>query len=154
MRQKLDVSHSLFQFIERHVSTFEQSLPVDRCFDAAWAPIEEPDANCSLQVRDNLRYSGLRHPKVLGALGHAAPLHNGEEDMEIAQFQAPADAASPVFGHRDLPIWVEPSSYFPYIMFRSTVAPKDREQCSHDALSCDESEVGGFLSPTHQRRDL
>ena len=49
-----------------------------------------------LQVGDHFRDGGLGHRKLLGGLGHAAPMHDGEKNMKIAQLEVPADTTLPV----------------------------------------------------------
>jgi hypothetical protein len=39
--------------------------------------------------------AGLGHSKMSSALGHAAPVHHREKDMQIAQFEATTETTFP-----------------------------------------------------------
>src|SRR6187455_1412051 len=98
------------------MATFEQRVRVDGGLDPPRTAIEEADAKCVFHVGDRFGHGGLRHRKLLGRLCHAAPLHDGEKDMEIAQPEAPADATFPLLDllcHRD--------SLYRYSEFRSSL---------------------------------
>ena len=58
--------------------------------------IEKRDADSLLNGRDGLRDCTLRFSKMDSGLGHAAMLHDGKKDMQIAQSYTPADSAVPV----------------------------------------------------------
>jgi hypothetical protein len=51
-----------------------------------------------LERCDRLRDGGLRHAEMVAGLGHAAVLGDGEQDVQIAQPDPPADPTVPVGG--------------------------------------------------------
>jgi hypothetical protein len=54
-------------------------------------PIEQTNADDLFQLCDCLRYDRLRDCEVLGRFGHAAPLGDRDERIQLAQFQTTAD---------------------------------------------------------------
>jgi hypothetical protein len=94
--QELDISNPLFELVEDHVATIEQGPRVDRRLDALGAAVEKPHPQRVLQVGDRFGNGRLGHAELSGALGHAAALGDRGKDVEIAQFEPPADAALPV----------------------------------------------------------
>src|SRR6266545_2074359 len=95
IRQKLDIADPLLEFVEHHVSAFEQCFGIYRGRHAMRATVQEAYAEGHLQIGNRVRYGGLRHCKMRGRLGHAAPLHYGRKNMEVAQPEPAADAALP-----------------------------------------------------------
>jgi hypothetical protein len=53
-----------------------------------------------LKVSDSLLHNRLRNRELLGCLRHAAPLDDSEKHVNVAQFEATADAIFPA--HRSL----------------------------------------------------
>jgi hypothetical protein len=66
--------------------------------DAAWATIEEADAEGVFEVGDRSRNSGLRRGKPFRRLVHAAGFHYGHEDTHIVQLETALDAIDLVHG--------------------------------------------------------
>jgi hypothetical protein len=58
--------------------------------------IEQPHTKRVLEVADRLRHRRLRDVELLSRLGHAAPLHDREKDVQIAQPKTSADPALPI----------------------------------------------------------
>src|SRR6185503_20460952 len=94
--QEFDVPDALLQLVEHHVSALEKGACVDRRLDAAGTAIKKTDTQSSLQPRNRLRYRRLRHSKMSCAFGHAAPLHDSGENVQITQLDAPPKAALPL----------------------------------------------------------
>ena len=65
---------------------FEKRSTVWGGFNAFGYAVEELDTKHMLQVRDSVRYCWLRYRQDLGRLGHAAGLRDGDQGIEIAQF--------------------------------------------------------------------
>src|SRR5271169_6265329 len=107
--QKFDVSDPLPEFVEGDLTATDQGLPVKRRLDAAWAAVEKPHADRTLQVGYGLRHNGLRNPQMGCRLHHAARPNDGDEKMQIPQPQPAADAALPtgLGRHSQTPIEVE-----------------------------------------------
>ena len=59
-------------------------------------PIEQPDAKRTFHVPDYFGYRRLRHRKMLRRLRHAAPMHDGQKNVKIAQFEPAPDTAVPM----------------------------------------------------------
>src|ERR1051325_5773954 len=61
--QELDLANTLLEFVERGPAASEQGAAKDRQRHAARAAVEKPCPEGVLQVRDQLRDGGLRHPE-------------------------------------------------------------------------------------------
>src|SRR5262249_15176070 len=94
--EELDVANALLELVERDRAALEQGTAIHGRLDALGAAVEQPHAQRMLEVGDDLRNGGLRHPELCGRLGHAAALHDREEDMQVAQPQPTADLALPI----------------------------------------------------------
>ena len=62
-----------------------------RWFDAVGDAIEQANADYLFQFCDCLRYDRLRDCEMLGRFGHAAPLGDRDERIQLTQFQTTAD---------------------------------------------------------------
>jgi hypothetical protein len=62
------------------------------------AAIEQSDANGMLEIGNGLRDGRLCDPKMGRGFGHAPELRDGRQDMQVAQFDAIADAPFEVRG--------------------------------------------------------
>jgi len=101
--QELNVSNSLLQFIEDDMPARKQRMRIDRGLDTLGASVEKPNPKCILQARDGFRNGGLGHSETPCALGHAAALDDGRENVQVAQLEPSTDASIPsrfVLGHR------------------------------------------------------
>src|SRR6202008_3449897 len=74
-------------------AALEESMAIDRRLDSLRTTVEQFDPDSVLEIGDHLRHAGLRYTEMRGRLGHAAALHDGEKEMQIAQPQAAADLA-------------------------------------------------------------
>src|SRR5262249_1953950 len=84
VRQKLNILNRMLQLVEYDAATLKKHLSINRRFDALRGPIKETDANCILEVRNRLRYGRLGHCEMRCCLRHAAPTHDGGQDVKIA----------------------------------------------------------------------
>jgi hypothetical protein len=91
--QEFNVSDALLQLVKRSESAFEECAAIDSGFDPLGATIEKPHTKRMLEIGDHLGNAGLRYPEVGGRLCHASTLHHGEEKVQIAKPQAPANLA-------------------------------------------------------------
>jgi hypothetical protein len=94
--QELDVLDPLSQFIERNPPALYQRVGIERGHDTARRAIQQPNRQRMFQGSDGLRNGLLRQPEFDASLRHAAVLHHGKQDVQIAQPDAPADTAFPV----------------------------------------------------------
>ena len=82
-----------------------QRLAVRGRRDAVTTAVEQAQAQRVLHVCNGFRHRGLRHREFGRGLGHAAALHDGHQQMQVAQFEAASDAISP--GH----VWTYRNGY-------------------------------------------
>src|SRR5262249_32215619 len=94
--EKLDVLDALAQLVERGKPALEQGLAIGRRLDPLAAAIEQADAERTLQVSDRLRYDRVRDRQAFGGSRHAAGLNDGEQDIDVPQFEAATDAVLPL----------------------------------------------------------
>ena len=74
----------------------EEGTAVDGWLDAAPAAIQKAHPERLLEAGDGRRHDRLRDGEMVCRLRHAAPLHHREQDMQVAQFEAPADPIGPL----------------------------------------------------------
>jgi hypothetical protein len=91
VRQELDLSHALSEFVECRFGVFVQRGPEHRKVDSPAAPIKQSRTKGMLQIGDHLRYRGLRDAELCGCFGHAAVLRDREEHTQVPQPQAPTN---------------------------------------------------------------
>ncbi len=96
--QIFDGLHATLHFIEDGGSACQERAPIGRQLNALGGAIEQADAERMFQIGDRLRHDRLRHGEPVRRPCHAPELCGREEDMEIAQFNAPADPVSPLHG--------------------------------------------------------
>jgi len=98
----LDFLQPLMQFIERYTPALQQSLPVDRRFDASWSPIEEAYANDTLEIGDRVRYDRCDSPSWTPPLDMLPHSTTAERIWRVAQLQLAPNATSQsrTAGHR------------------------------------------------------
>ncbi len=94
--QELDVPDALLEFIEHRVAALQQRAAIHRGLDALRPAVEKPHTERVLKIADGLRHRRLGHVELLSRLGHAAPLHDRDEDVQIAHSEAPADPTFPI----------------------------------------------------------
>ena len=95
--QMLDLADALFQLVEGGAAAAQHGLAVGGRRYAMRTAIEQPRTKGVLQIGDGFGYRRLGHAEPCGRPGHAARLHDGKEDVQIAQPQAAADARTPTF---------------------------------------------------------
>jgi hypothetical protein len=81
----LDTPDPLLEFVERGRTAPLQRLPIQGRNHALGLTVEQLDAECVFEIGDDGRYGRLGHAKLCRGLGHAAPLHHGEEQVQVAQ---------------------------------------------------------------------
>lgn len=89
------------RFIECGDPALEKRTAIHGGLSSLRAPVKEADAERVLQAGDDFRNGGLRDAEFGGRLGHAAALHDREENLQVVEAQASAYArfrAKP--GHR------------------------------------------------------
>ena len=96
--QELDVLDALSQLIEDGKAALDDCMAIVRRPDAAWATIEEADAESVFEVGDRSRNSGLRRGKPFRRLVHAAGVHHGHEDTHIMQLETALYAIDLIHG--------------------------------------------------------
>lgn len=80
---------SLRQLVEDRRATLEQGATVGRGFYAVAAAIEKPNSEPAFYVGNCPRYCRLGNCELGGGLGHASPPRDDEQDLQVAQFEAP-----------------------------------------------------------------
>ena len=91
----LDVAYALTKLIEHNTAAFEQRVRIQGWFDASGAAIEQAHAKRVLQPAYRFRNRGLRHRQTVCRFRHASRLNDGDQNMEIPQLEATADARAP-----------------------------------------------------------
>src|SRR5262249_26227522 len=94
--EKFNVPQALLELVEGSATAREQCVSVQGRLDAAPAAIKQLHSDVVLELRDDLRHCGLRHPKLRGCLGQAAGLHDHREHAEVSEPQALSNMTIPV----------------------------------------------------------
>src|SRR5215471_6481829 len=94
----LDVLSRQPQIVEDGRSTIEQGSAVERGLDALGAALKQADAHGALQFPDRFGDGRLSRIEEGGCLVHAAGLHHRDQDVEVAQLDALADAVAETHG--------------------------------------------------------
>src|SRR5262245_515312 len=81
---EIDVFNTAAYFIEHRGAALNERQSVRSRFDTSPAPVKQAHSECVLQIRDRLRYCGLRHMQPNRSASHSAGLHNGHQDIEVA----------------------------------------------------------------------
>ena len=81
----LDIPDPLLEFVERGRPASQQRMTITGRNHALGLTVKQLDAERMFEIGDNGRYGRLRHAKLRRGLGHAAPLHHGEEQVQVAQ---------------------------------------------------------------------
>ena len=94
--ERRDFVHALAQFVEHGDAAPDECPAIGRRLDALPAPVEEPHTEGLFQVSDRLGHCRLRHVEGRGGLAHAAGLNDGQQNIDVAQFEAAADPVVPL----------------------------------------------------------
>ena len=78
--------HARPQVIKYGGTALQQCSPIERGFYTARAAIEQAHSDGMLQIGNDLRYDWLRDRKMFGRFRHAAPLRDGEKNLQVPQF--------------------------------------------------------------------
>src|SRR5215510_4664762 len=103
--KRCDVLNSLPQFVEHCDAALDQRTTIWRGLNALAAAVEQAHAQCVLQIGDRLRDGGLRHVEGACCLAHAACLDNGQQNIDVSQFEAAADAVVPLREGHSKSLW-------------------------------------------------
>jgi hypothetical protein len=79
----------VIQLVEYYFRARKQSVTVPRGLDASRRSIEETRGKHVLEPGDDVRNCGLSDSELRGGFGHAARLHDREEDLQVPESQAP-----------------------------------------------------------------
>ena len=94
--ERRDVVHALAQFVEHGDAALDERPATGRRLDALPTPVEEPHTEGLFQVSDRLGHCRLRHVEGRGGLAHAAGLNDGQQNIDVPQFEAAADPVVPL----------------------------------------------------------
>jgi hypothetical protein len=89
--QELDILDSLPQLIEYRPRARQQRVPVHGGLDTARAAVEKLRAQGVFEIGNHLRHGGLRYAELRGGLCHAPVLDDREEQVQVPQFETPAN---------------------------------------------------------------
>ena len=84
----------------RSSAALEQRLAIPSGLDALWGAIKKSYPERVLKIGDYFRHGRLRDAEVRGCLRHAAALHDREKQMQVPQFEPPANLAVRIDGSR------------------------------------------------------
>src|SRR5262249_61437051 len=84
------------QPVENRHATLEEGSAERGRLDPLRAAVEQPHAKSIFKLRDGLGDHWMRNTHEFRSLGHGAGLRDREQDMNVAQLYAPADAIGPL----------------------------------------------------------
>src|SRR5215467_15344190 len=98
--EEFNVLHALPQLVEDDGTASEQRSTVDRRLGAMTVTFKQAHPEHMFKVGDRLRYDRPGNGEVLRRRRQTFALHDGEQDMQVAQPDAATDAFRPL--HRAL----------------------------------------------------
>ena len=93
--QEFDCFDALSQLVEDDNAVLEQRFAIDCRLRAVAVAIKQTHAEHMFEIGDDFRNDRLGDGEMLGRPGHAALLHDGEQDMKVPQSDAATDAVRP-----------------------------------------------------------
>jgi hypothetical protein len=99
VREEFDVSDTLLELVKRNLAALEQSRGVHGGLHALRASVEQLDPERMLEIRNHLGNGRRGHVELRRGSRHAAAFRDGEEHVQVAQLEPPAQLPLPV----DLP---------------------------------------------------
>src|SRR5262249_4863057 len=97
--KEFDVLDGLAQVVEDHNATLEQRAAICGGFDALRSTIKKANAESMLHISNRLRDGRLGYRQVGSCLRHATPMRDGEESVEVPQFEPTPDLIVPSHDH-------------------------------------------------------
>lgn len=94
--EELEFLDALFDLVEDRYAAPNERLAIGRRFNAVPAAVEQAKPERLLHIGDRFRDGRLRNRELGRCSGHAAVLHDSEQDVEVAQLEAASDPVDPM----------------------------------------------------------
>src|SRR5215467_8218099 len=85
--QEFKFIHARPQVVEYGGASLQQCAAVKRWFNTTRGASEQAQSHGVLQIGNDLRYDRLRDRKMFSGSRHAAPMHDGEKNLQVPQLE-------------------------------------------------------------------